>query len=211
QQQQPQQMQMGMGMYAQQQMQQPQAGMFGGGAYPAQNPAALQQAASPGYNAVADLDPYSLLAQLPQAQPMRPPQAGGSLGGPPQSPGSAGGSWNNEHPRSYVQAHRKELDRRDPTAWKGLVQSVDKLQEAWVGRKNLVEQAVAGYGTQWNPADFKRVTELRKEANHNIDQVLAARFQIEEALPYSQSSDNTSRTRVRESLNAGLSALPEWP
>lgn len=135
------------------------------------------QSSNPSYASVADLDPYSSLAQLPWAQPTRPPGTNeSSAPAPPQSPTSGsfggGGSWNDDHPRSYVRDHKHELDSWRSEAWKEFGRSIDKLKDAWIGRKNLVIKAMEGYGTQWNPADAERVREVSERGlismYHNI-------------------------------------------
>jgi len=180
---------------------------YGGGTL-SQESAAQLQTSSSSYTNVADLDPYSSLAQLPWAQPTRPPNTA------PQSSATSslgGASWNDEHPRSFVRDHKAELEGWRSDAWKGLRGSVEKLKQAWIGRKELVIKAMQGYGTAWDPVDAQRVQDLLHEADANIDLVTASSFQLEEAELYRHSSDNTSRSRVREALNAGLRSLPEWP
>jgi hypothetical protein len=59
-----------------------------------------------------------------------------------------------------VLAHKNELEKWDTYAWKEFRQSVEKLKDAWTGRKNLVVKAMEGYSAQWNPADAQRVQEV---------------------------------------------------
>lgn len=148
----------------QQQLNAQQTGMYspygnGGGAY-GNDSFARNQTANPNYAQVADLDPYSNLAQLPWAQPTRPADAP-----TPQSPTSqsfGGTSWNDDHPRSFVRSHKSELESWKSDAWKQFNASVEKLKEAWIGRKQLVIKAMEGYGSQWNPADAQRVRDVRR-------------------------------------------------
>ena len=51
-----------------------------------------------------------------------------------------------------------------------------------------------------------------REAQTNADSTMASHYQMKEVYEgYKISSDEPSRKRVREALNAGLVGLPEWP
>ncbi|KAF8343053.1 uncharacterized protein EI90DRAFT_3285080 [Cantharellus anzutake] len=169
---------------------------------------ALSHASDPTYQSIAAFDPYANLALLPQALPAPAPK-------PPSSPTSesfGGTSFHSDHPRSFVRDHKNELERWDPSAWKQFMSSIEKLKGAWEARKDLVNRATAGYNQQWTQQDVTRAQDLLREADSNIDLVLAAKLQLEEVQSgYRHSSDTASRSRVRQALNAGLRSLPEWP
>jgi len=169
------------------------------------------QTSSASYVSVADFDPYLSLGQFPGAQPAQSP---GVVQPTTQShsPGSLGGaSWDNEHPRSFVRGHKGELESWRPEAWQQLKGSVEKLRLAWMDRRNQAIMAVERYGSQWDPTDAQRAQDCLHEADNNINLIVASSFQLEEAQGYQHSRDATSRSRVREALNAALRALPEWP
>ena len=53
---------------------------------------------------------------------------------------------------------------------------------------------------------------MQKEADSNIDSITASSLQMQEAFTsYRQSSDIASKNRVRESVNAAITSLPDWP
>lgn len=85
---------------------------FGPGPLQSGASAAGYQATSPGYQNVADLDPYASLAALPWAQPVQQQSQQQQ-----QSPTSPMQSSHQDHPRSYVRAHRTELEKWDPYTW----------------------------------------------------------------------------------------------
>jgi len=79
-------------------------------------------------------------------------------------------------------------------------------------RKSVVIRAMELYNKQWTPEDANRCQTLLQEADSNIDTIAASEFQLREVESgYRHSSDAASKSRVREALNAGLRALPEWP
>jgi len=166
------------------------------------------QTSNPVYQGVAALDPYANLALLPQALPNpahKPPSS-------PTTESFGGTSFHSDHPRSFVRDHKSDLEKWDPQTWKQFIQSIDKLKDAWIARKDVVNRAIAGYNHQWTQQDVTRAQDLLREADSNTDLASAAKFQLEEVYSgYRHSSDTLSRSRVREALNAGLNSLPEWP
>jgi hypothetical protein len=59
---------------------------------------------------------------------------------------------------------------------------------------------------------LKIVAQLLREADLQIDSVVAAEFQLTEAQTgWRHSTDTASKRRVREQLNASLRSLPDWP
>ena len=139
---------------------------YGGGGL-TQSTGPPMQTSSPSYANVADLDPYSL-AQLPWAQPTRPPDAVQQTPQSPATASSGGVSWNDDHPRSFVQSHKNELESWRPEAWRRFRESVEKLKQAWIGRKDLVNRAMQGYGMQWDPVDAQRVHDV-STIDRNLD------------------------------------------
>jgi len=73
--------------------------------------------------------------------------------------------------------------------------------------------AYGGGGYQTPQAqEIDRLNSLIKEANTNVDIVAAAALQMSEVFAgYRHSGDIASKRRVRESCNAALSGLPEYP
>ncbi|KAJ3546433.1 hypothetical protein NM688_g5517 [Phlebia brevispora] len=110
--------------------------------------------------------------------------------------------------------------------------SFDALKEAWSTRKLEIEARVrvmggaglfsggggyggyggyggAGYG---QAQEVTRLEQMAKQAESNADTVVAAKFQMQEVHSgYRQSGDLASKKRVRESINAALTNLPDWP
>lgn len=142
-----------------------------------------------------------------------------------------------QHPRDVLRAYKLELEGWDQHAWAQLLGSCEVLQSTWEGRKAEVERAQAqagGYGYGYNP-EMERLKSVRLVFNHfvqrilidnpmlfalqfhqeattNADTVAAAGFQLKEVREtWRQSSDPSSKRRVREACNAALSSLPNWP
>ncbi|TFY66581.1 hypothetical protein EVG20_g4506 [Dentipellis fragilis] len=69
------------------------------------------------------------------------------------------------------------------------------------------------YGYQQQQAqEMERLNGLFKEAESNVDSVAASYFQMNEVFTgYRHSGDVASKRRVRESCNAALNNLPDWP
>ncbi|KAA1467482.1 hypothetical protein DENSPDRAFT_832545 [Dentipellis sp. KUC8613] len=69
------------------------------------------------------------------------------------------------------------------------------------------------YGYQQQQAqEMERLNGLYKEAESNVDSVAASYFQMNEVFTgYRHSGDVASKRRVRESCNAALNNLPDWP
>jgi len=183
----------------------PQAGASGYGITPQQQ---LQN--NPGY--VAQFDPYASIGQGWDGQNQNQPRS-------PLSPSSNG----NLHPRDHIRAHKAELEIWDTYAWKQLFNSFDALKGAWEVRKKELEGRVGqlhaqmqygggGYHPTQIQQEGSRLQMLMKEAESHIDSVTASLFQMREVFAgYRQSADMASKRRVRESCNAALQGLPEWP
>ncbi|KAF9223394.1 hypothetical protein BS17DRAFT_136977 [Gyrodon lividus] len=174
-----------------------------------------QQSGSAGY--LSEFDPY---AQQPQSQ------SSSQL-----TMGSAGdGPANATHPRDFIRMHKAGLEAWDSHSWK-------QLFNAWSGREQQAEAVIQQMGGALGPdprfaynsqlegwkqvsvylvemisATFNHESQVLKEANNNFDTVAASTFQLHEVFKsYRQSGDATSKRRVRESCNAALKGLPDWP
>lgn len=129
------------------------------------------------------------------------------------------------HPRDYIRQHKAELEAWDPYAWKQMFNACDTLGAAWLMRKQETERVVQQLGGNGAPglfgstsgyqaygSELQRWQEIVKEANSHHDTVAASTFQLKEVhSSYRQSGDAVSKRRVRESCNAALSNLPDWP
>ena len=114
------------------------------------------------YQNVADLDPYASLAQLPWAQPTshtHQPKTSAS----PTSSSFGGTSFHEDHPQSFVRAHKQELEKWDSQSWKQFLNSVTKLKDAWVLRKNVVIKATEMYNKHWTSEDANRCQTVRRK------------------------------------------------
>jgi len=165
------------------------------------------------YGVVADLDPYSSLsnASFSNTQPQtyqsqsqypnsQPPQQ--------QQPSQYG-----EHPRTFVQKFKAELEQWDTVAWKQVMLRIADLRSAWEVRKRDLNSALEGARYNgWTPSEISQCQSMVKEANDHVDTCHASEFQLREVLSgYRHSTDPASKGRVREALNAGLKMLPEFP
>ncbi|GAA5960299.1 hypothetical protein JCM3765_002535 [Sporobolomyces pararoseus] len=110
------------------------------------------------------------------------------------------------HPRQFVQENKQGLMSWDEYSWKQLFTRVDALREAW-------ESRVAGIKAAANQgADPVNAEQMKREAESNVDSIHAAKMQMNEVKSgWKHSTDPASKARVREALNAGLSAMPEYP
>jgi len=183
---------------------------------------------------LAQFDPYANRAQQlsPTGTPSVPTTGGGGAVGP-QPPGV-------QHPRAFVQSHKVELEAWDPTTWKQIQNSFEVLKTAWEVRKRTAESQVralggtvgvsaagaasgffggagayGGYGGGYmtpQAQEVDRLNALIREADSNIDTVAAAALQMSEVFAgYRHSGDLDSKRRVRESCNAAVTSLPEYP
>lgn len=153
---------------------------------------------------LAEFDPYSQQQNVMTSQPSQ-----------------NGSQYKAPHPREYVRDHKTELEAWDGYHWKQTLNAFDALKESWQKRKleaearaNAVTGLFSGYGggNYGQAQEYARLEQVVKQADSNIDSVVAARFQMEEAhAGYRQSGDVASKKRVRESINAALSNLPDWP
>ncbi|RPD60097.1 hypothetical protein L226DRAFT_535035 [Lentinus tigrinus ALCF2SS1-7] len=202
------------GMPAQQQYtgyaQSPQYGQGYQQGYPGQQPQQQQQQ-PPQY--LSEFDPYAA------GQNSNAPTPGGA-----QTP--AGSGYGQQHPREYVQRHKAELESWDSYSWKQVQNSFDELKRAWESRKGELEArlralggaglfGVGGYGggMYGGPAQqYAQIENMAKEAGMHVDSIAASSFQMQEVFSgYRQSGDIASKRRVRESINAALTSLPDWP
>ena len=128
----------------------------------------------------------------------------------------------NSHPREYLRTHKAEIESWDGYAWQQLLNSFDNLKAAWEGRAKELEgkigqlQMQLQYGGAYYPAQIQqeqaRLQGLLREAQSYSDSITASTFQLREVKEgYRQSSDHASKRRVRESSNAAVSGLPDWP
>ncbi|KAH7908453.1 hypothetical protein BJ138DRAFT_1174178 [Hygrophoropsis aurantiaca] len=185
------------------QQQYPQAGYQGYGQQPQQQ--------NTGY--LAEFDPY---AQTPNQASSH----NRSL--------STSGNSTNMHPRDYIRSHKAELEAWDSYAWKQMLNACDMLKAAWGARKQEIERTVSQMGGNGVPGFFgqnqyggpqagyggelERWQRMLKEADSNQDTIAASHFQLHEVYTsYRQSGDAASKRRVRESCNAALTYLPDWP
>lgn len=103
-----------------------------------------QQLRSPGYNNIAQFDPYSSIGgqsgnpSSAQHQPpsFQSPTSPISPTTPITTSRSASGAI---HPREYIKTHKAEVESWDPYAWKQLLNAFDDLKEAWASRKNEID------------------------------------------------------------------------
>ncbi|KAJ4477228.1 hypothetical protein J3R30DRAFT_3657726 [Lentinula aciculospora] len=186
-----------------------------------------QQLQSPGYNNVAQFDPYSSIGGPSSAQ-----QQSSSFQSPvspisPTTPVTTSRSATGAvHPREYIKTHKAEIESWDTYAWKQLLNTFDDLKGAWASRKNEVDgraqqllmqmQYSGGYHPQMQQ-EAERLRALSREADTNhgtvlVDSVAASSFQMHEVFKgYRQSGDAASKRRVREASNAALQNIPDWP
>lgn len=189
--------------YAQQQQ---QYGGYQGGYQPQQQ--------TPSY--LSEFDPY---APRPTPTPSHTRSQSQPISLASQNPGGA------MHPRDYIRQHKAELEAWDPYTWKQMSNACDALSAAWLARKQEGERIVQQMGGNGVPglfgpasgyqpygSELQRWTEIVKEANSNHDTIAASAFQLKEVhSSYRQSGDAVSKRRVRESCNAALTNLPDWP
>jgi len=116
--------------------------------------------------------------------------------------------------------HKAGLEAWDSYSWKQLFLSCDALKDAWSARKQQAEGVVHQMGGAQGTPDprfgyngqLEGWKHVLKEANNNFDTVAASTFQLHEVFrSYRHSGDAASKRRVRESCNAALKGLPDWP
>lgn len=194
--------------YGQQQTGYPSSPSFGTGYQGGYGASQQQQAAQ----YLSEFDPYSNSTPRPSAA-AAPSFTGGSAGGGSQPP---------THPRQYIQQHKAEMEAWDQYTWKQAFNAFDALKDAWGVRKREIEDRAktlggaglfgGGYGGYSQAQEIARLEALAKEAGSNFDSVAASTFQMQEVFSgYRQSGDMASKRRVRESINAALGNLPDWP
>lgn len=148
----------------------------------------------------ADFDPYASLGNFNPSQNQNQSASSSSAAAVLHVQQSQ------SHPRQFVQENKQGLMSWDDYSWKQLFARVDALREAW-------EQRVAGIKAAANQgADPTSVEQLRRDAENHVDSIHAAKMQMNEVKTgWKHSTDPASKARVREALNAGLSAMPEYP
>jgi len=183
---------------------------------------------------LAQFDPYANLGQQlspPASSASLTPITNGAVGAPP--PGV-------QHPRVFIHSHKAELEAWDPPTWRQVQSVFEALKSAWETRKRAAEAQVralggtvgappssasapgffsgAAYGAYGGgyqtpqAQEIDRLNALIKEAHSNIDIVAAGALQMSEVFTgYRHSGDTASKRRVRESCNAALTGLPEYP
>ncbi|KAF8841230.1 hypothetical protein BDN67DRAFT_967422 [Paxillus ammoniavirescens] len=198
--------------FGQQLQSQPQQYAFQSGYQNQQHPGYQghpQQTGSAGY--LSEFDPY---AQQPQSQSSSQSSPQPTTRAPSNGPGNA------THPRDFIRMHKAGLEAWDSYSWKQLFISCDALKDAWSARKQQAEGVVQQMGGTHGAPDprFGYNGQLEgwkhalKEANNNFDTVAASTFQLHEVFgSYRHSGDAASKRRVRESCNAALKGLPDWP
>ncbi|KIY43984.1 hypothetical protein FISHEDRAFT_77904 [Fistulina hepatica ATCC 64428] len=195
---------------------------------------AQEQLQNPGY--VAQFDPYAATGNGWDSQPQGTQSSIPSSNQPfpftttspiQTSPtGTTTSPTGEPHPRAYIRSHRAEIEAWDPYSWKQFMNTFDALKSAWNSRKRDLGNRCAELQTQvYQQAQYHgymyvqqmqpevdRLQTLEKQAESNVDSVTACSFQIREAYEgYRLSGDFASKRRVRESANAALQGLPEWP
>jgi len=128
------------------------------------------------------------------------------------------------HPRDLIRTHKVGLEAWDTYSWKQLLSGCDALKEAWHARMMQAESIVRQYGGHVETGLFgpdpafgyqsqlDGWKQVLKDANDNFDTVVASTFQLHEVFnSYRQSADQASKRRVRESCNAAVKGLPDWP
>ncbi|KAI5122303.1 hypothetical protein M0805_002379 [Coniferiporia weirii] len=116
------------------------------------------------------------------------------------------------HPRDYIRSHKRELETWDSASWKQALNAFDALRSGWEAHRGQVQLRLQQGAYYLGPAEGQRLQGLQREAEHNIDSITASSVQMQEVLQgYRQSSDLASKNRVRESVNAALQSLPDWP
>ncbi|KAH9037879.1 hypothetical protein EDB85DRAFT_1935081 [Lactarius pseudohatsudake] len=175
---------------------------------------------------LSQFDPYSNLGQHSPTTRTSAPTASGIAGSPP--PGI-------QHPRTFIRSHKSELEAWDPPTWRQVQNTFESLKVAWEARKRTAESHVralgaagagagagffggaSGYGAYGGyqtpqSQEIDRLNALIREAETNIDTIAAAGLQMSEVFSgYRHSGDLASKRRVRESCNAAVSGLPEYP
>ncbi|KAL5525801.1 hypothetical protein ACEPAG_7138 [Sanghuangporus baumii] len=140
---------------------------------------------------------------LSEFDPLRPQTASYNPG-----PGPNGET----HPRQFIRTHKQELEMWDSVAWRQALNSFEALRSAWESHKNQVSMRLREGGFYLGPVEGPRLQGLQRDAEHNIDTVAASTVQMQEVLGgYRHSADLASKNRVRESLNAAIMSLPDWP
>ncbi|KAI9566792.1 hypothetical protein HD554DRAFT_2024866 [Boletus coccyginus] len=165
---------------------------------------------TPGY--LAEFDPYAQQQAQAQAPSQIPPASGTT---------SSSGVV---HPRDVIRIHKSGLEAWETYSWKQLFGACDALKEAWSARKQQAESIVRQYGGHSDPGLFgpdpafgydnqvQGWKQVLKDANDYFDTVAASTFQLHEVFnSYRQSGDQASKQRVRESCNAAVKGLPDWP
>jgi hypothetical protein len=86
---------------------------------------------------LSQFDPYANLGQHLSPTGTSVPVTNGAVGSPP--PGV-------QHPRTFIQSHKAELEAWDPTTWKQIQSTLEALKTAWEVRKRAAESQVRALG-----------------------------------------------------------------
>jgi len=167
---------------------------------------------------LSEFDPYN-----GQQRQMNGYNNSGGAGG--SASGFTGGVPGGQpHPRDWIRTHKTELEAWDVYTWRQMFNSCDVLKAVWGARRDELGRYVAQLGPQGAPGLFggggyggynpeaERWRQMHKDADSNHDIIAACVFQLHEVHDhYRQSGDAAGKRRVRESCNAALSSLPDWP
>jgi len=146
---------------------------------------------------LTQFDPYSVIGQ--GAWDSQQQQQGGGL-----TNSRALNSHPDPHPRDVLEEHKEELKLWEPHAWKKLMNSFGTLETAWRKRVEELETWMNTYPSQLPTA--------LEEAKSRFATAAAAKCQVEEAQKgYRVSTDQPSKDRVKEAVNAALRGLPDYP
>ncbi|KAH8100848.1 hypothetical protein BXZ70DRAFT_131125 [Cristinia sonorae] len=192
------------------------------GGYPQQPQYTPQHVQQQNAQYLSEFDPFSQLGSMNQASQTQPGSYGQANTVGPYGQSNPG--FQQQHPREYIRQHKAEMESWDNYTWKQALQTFEALKEAWFNRKREIEARGkqmggaglfgGGYGGAYGgqAQEMARLEHLAKEAEQNADSVAASTFQMQEAFSgYRLSADLASKRRVRESINAALTSLPDWP
>ncbi|KAF8554399.1 hypothetical protein OG21DRAFT_1508939 [Imleria badia] len=175
---------------------------------------------STGYPQTTNATPSYLAEFDPYAQAQAQQSSSQLTGTTPSGTGPPGIS----HPRDVIRTHKSGLEAWDTYSWKQLFSACDALKEVWSARRQQAEGIVRQYGGLADPGLFgpdpafgynnqvEGWKQVLRDANDHFDTVAASTFQLHEVFnSYRQSGDQASKRRVRESCNAAVKGLPDWP
>jgi hypothetical protein len=121
----------------------------------------------PGYQDVAQFDPYGPVAQ-----------GWGDTQAPNQNQSQTSSSVNSSttynghlHPREFIRTHKAELEIWDPYAWKQALNAFSALKDAWAARKRDVEGRITQVQRDYGYTGQQEVARLQavlQEADSNF-------------------------------------------